>query len=396
MAAHLESVARRQGRREFHAGAHRADRGSRAARRGMPDDRPPLPDPLLATLSERPLPQDPADRLQLVQPACRPIARIWSSAIAPFAELVDLATAVNAPELIGYASDQLLLDLAVWYHLAWMGESVRRNDPRVAQLDAKGRGFDAADRRLLLELVGELLAGVLPRYRALADSGQLRAGRVAVQPSDPAAAVRFRCGARVGARLPRCRWHTHYPGGARARCWHLAASRANASSACSAAAARLLAVRRRDQRRGRGRDRGCGIRLARHQRGVLRRSLECVRALPLPDDAAAHERLLNRAFALPGGNVSCFFRHDDMSRISSASPIRSGMATMRPCISCRKWNALRAQRAATRQRVLLVALDGENAWEYYPFNGWYFLSAMYAQLVDHPEAAAGDAVRTGR
>ena len=46
--------------------------------------------------------------------------------------------------------------------LAWMGESVRRNDPRGALLEQKVRGFDAADRRMLLELVGELLAGVLP------------------------------------------------------------------------------------------------------------------------------------------------------------------------------------------------------------------------------------------
>ncbi len=35
--------------------------------------------------------------------------------------------------------------------------------------------------------------------------------------------------------------------------------------------------------------------------------------------------------------------------------------------------------------MLLIALDGENAWEYYPYNGWYFLSAMYAQLAAHPK-----------
>jgi len=34
--------------------------------------------------------------------------------------------------------------------------------------------------------------------------------------------------------------------------------------------------------------------------------------------------------------------------------------------------------------VLLIALDGENAWEHYPFNGYYFLRGMYAALADHP------------
>ena len=44
--------------------------------------------------------------------------------------------------------------------------------------------------------------------------------------------------------------------------------------------------------------------------------------------------------------------------------------------------------------MLLIALDGENAWEYYPFNGWYFLHAMYAQLAAHPRSAADDVVRS--
>jgi alpha-amylase/alpha-mannosidase (GH57 family) len=32
-----------------------------------------------------------------------------------------------------------------------------------------------------------------------------------------------------------------------------------------------------------------------------------------------------------------------------------------------------------------VILDGENAWEYYPYNGYYFLSELYAALVEHPD-----------
>jgi alpha-amylase/alpha-mannosidase (GH57 family) len=34
--------------------------------------------------------------------------------------------------------------------------------------------------------------------------------------------------------------------------------------------------------------------------------------------------------------------------------------------------------------VVLIALDGENAWEHYPFNGYFFLSALYAALATHP------------
>ncbi len=34
--------------------------------------------------------------------------------------------------------------------------------------------------------------------------------------------------------------------------------------------------------------------------------------------------------------------------------------------------------------MALVALDGENAWEHYPFNGYYFLQGLYAALASHP------------
>ncbi len=35
--------------------------------------------------------------------------------------------------------------------------------------------------------------------------------------------------------------------------------------------------------------------------------------------------------------------------------------------------------------AVLIALDGENAWEHYPFNGYYFLRALYAELAAHPQ-----------
>jgi alpha-amylase/alpha-mannosidase (GH57 family) len=34
--------------------------------------------------------------------------------------------------------------------------------------------------------------------------------------------------------------------------------------------------------------------------------------------------------------------------------------------------------------VVSVILDGENAWEYYPYNGYFFLDELYAALENHP------------
>ena len=35
--------------------------------------------------------------------------------------------------------------------------------------------------------------------------------------------------------------------------------------------------------------------------------------------------------------------------------------------------------------IVSIILDGENAWEYYPENGYYFLSALYKGLADHAD-----------
>jgi len=59
------------------------------------------------------------------------------------------------PNAIVYASNQLIHDLAVWYHLAWLGETVRRADPVATALTTQGRGFTEAQRRELLALVAE-------------------------------------------------------------------------------------------------------------------------------------------------------------------------------------------------------------------------------------------------
>ncbi|MEY2853762.1 MAG: hypothetical protein RL030_894, partial [Pseudomonadota bacterium] len=179
----------------------------------------PLQDALLASLSGTPLPADPESRLLLLRACLRADRRNLVERHPEFTLLVDLATQLGVPERIGYASDALLHDLSVWYHIAWLGESVR-GDVRVMQLVAKGRGFEAADRLLLLGVVGELLSGILPRWRALADAGRCE---LAVSPYghpilplllDFATARE----SEPHALLPHS---PKYPGGAARAAWHL-------------------------------------------------------------------------------------------------------------------------------------------------------------------------------
>jgi alpha-amylase/alpha-mannosidase (GH57 family) len=342
----------------------------------------PLPDMLLATLTDAPLPVEPAQRLQLLGACMRADRENLIRRHSPFAELVDLALAINTVDRVGYASDQMLHDLAVWYHLAWMGESVRRDDPRVAQLERKARGFDVTDRRLLLELVGELLAGVLPRFRALADAGRCE---LAVSPySHPILPLLFDFDAardgEPGCGLPQS---PSYPGGAERATWHMRRAvecyervfgrkpRGCWPSEGAISAAAIGAIE------------AAGFDWLATSESILRPSLQRS-AVPVPSDAAAAEKLLNQGFALPGSKVACYFRHDGMSDLIgfTYSKWHGDDAALH---FVQEIAALAERTADSASRVLLVALDGENAWEYYPFNGWYFLNAMYTQLAKHPK-----------
>ncbi len=340
-----------------------------------------LPDAVLALLSEAPLPTQPAQRLALLRACLRADRQNLIERHPVYAELATLAVSLGTPEQILYASDQFLRDLAVWYHVAWMGETVRRTDLRIARLAEHGRNFGVAERRSLLELIGELLAGVLPRYRRLADDGRCE---LAVSPySHPIVPLLLDFNAarecEPNASLPQ---HASYPGGAERAAWHMQE------------ALRVF-------RRVFGRDpRGCwpsegaisegalqviedaGLEWIASSSSVLRGALE-ESGIPVGHDGHDGERLLNQAHRSAHGKMACFFRHDEVSDLIG--------------FTYSKWHGDDAaahlvgelERLANRTegvdgRVVLVALDGENAWEYYPFNGYYFLNAMYAALAEHP------------
>jgi alpha-amylase/alpha-mannosidase (GH57 family) len=133
----------------------------------------PLPDPVLGLLGPGPVTLDPAARLGLLRACLRAQRKQMIERFGPYLELATIAETLATPERITYASDQLIHDLAVWYHLAWLGETVRRSDPLVSDLTERGRGFTPAHRSQLLTLIGALVKGIIGRYRTLAERGQI-------------------------------------------------------------------------------------------------------------------------------------------------------------------------------------------------------------------------------
>src|SRR6185312_10272785 len=85
----------------------------------------PLPDPVLALLGPDPVPRDPTERLELMRACLRAQRKQMIERFGPYLELATIAETLATPERVAYASNQLIQDLAVWYHLAWLGETVR-------------------------------------------------------------------------------------------------------------------------------------------------------------------------------------------------------------------------------------------------------------------------------
>ncbi len=71
-----------------------------------------------------------------------------------------------------YFSTQEMLDLQVWYNLAWCGYTAERLYPELVQLKRKGRGYTEAEKNRVLDLHLEIMRLVVGRYRAAEERGQ--------------------------------------------------------------------------------------------------------------------------------------------------------------------------------------------------------------------------------
>jgi alpha-amylase/alpha-mannosidase (GH57 family) len=337
-----------------------------------------LPDPVLALLGPAAVPRGATERLELLNACLRAQRKTMIERFAPFLELATLAESFATPERICYASDQFLHDLAVWYHLAWLGETVRRTDPLVAALTAQGRAFTAANRRDLLGLVGRLVGSIIPRFRTLSDAGQCELSLTPYAHPIVPLLIDFNAArqAQPTALLPR---HGPYPGGAERAAWHMREGIRVFTEAFGKRPAGCWPSEGAISRETLELIEKFEFRWAASSTNVLRASL----LLSSDPARSLATRDFNRPYCLENAHLRCFFRDDELSDL-----IGFNYATWRGDDAAANFVA---ELAAQAQRldgapghVLLIALDGENAWEHYPFNGYFFLSALYAALAAHP------------
>lgn len=279
---------------------------------------------------------------------------------------------------LSYLSGQYMDDLLVWYHLAWCGESVRRENELVAQLMTKAEGFTLNERKQLFNLIGELTSDIIPRYRKLAESGQIEISATPHYHPLAPLLIDFSSAkeAMPDAPMPKA---PHYPKGRLRVSKHIQLAKASHKARFGSEPAGMwpaegsISVETLEVFA----EEGCGW--AASGEGVLvnsiRRSNQSV-----PE----RNQYLYRPYTLEKGaeGVQCFFRDDHLSDLIGFEYSRwHGKDAATHFIDQLDNISRHAPEGETP--VVSVILDGENAWEYYPYNGFYFLDELYELLENH-------------
>ena len=333
-----------------------------------------LRDPLLSALAETVLSLDNEKRVNILKACLRANKQRLIDPYEKFKTLSVMAeVALENPEIINYYSEQFFVDLLVWYHLAWMAETVRLSDKRIISLMKKAQHFSVHDRHTLVEIIAELISSVIPRYRKLAEEGRVELSMTPyAHPIVPLLLdLKSAEQAMPGVELPlsdnypggldRSHWHMkrgikvfeHYFGFKPQGCWP-------SEGSVSAETIELISE--------------MGIKWLASGETVLNNSLS-------RSNKKATE-CMHEAYQFQNNKVACFFRDDGLSDLIGfkysdwhADDAVANLITHLESI---------ADECANKENAIVsIILDGENAWEYYPQNAYHFLSALYEKLSTH-------------
>lgn len=330
-----------------------------------------LRDPLLAALAGPVLPSDTDSRTKIMKDCLRANEERLIKRFKPFQKLVDMAkSAINDTSILAYYADQFLSDLLVWYHLAWLGETIRRKDPLVKRLTEQGHQFSLHDRRQLVELIYQQIAGVIGRYKSLFETGRIELSMTPYgHPIIPLLIdIKSAEQAVEGVMLP---LSTEYPDGFKRSQWHIQKGIEvfkkffgappqgcwPSEGSISAETINLLSEE--------------GIKWLASGETVLRNSL--VKSSINP------EHCIHKPYRYRDTSPTCFFRDDGLSDLIGFK-YSNWHADDAVADLVSHLELIKDACADKPETIVSIILDGENAWEYYPENGYHFLNALYEKL----------------
>ncbi len=263
---------------------------------------------------------------------------------------------------------QDIRDLQVWFNLAWCDPVWMETDPRLAELKRKDRDFAEADKQPLFTAQLDMMKQVIPKYRELADRGQAEltfspyyhpilpllahvdSARIAnpqiqlpehhfSHREDAERQIELGLGLfeRLLGRRPTGMWPSE-----------MAVGESIVDLVASAGVSWMIS-----------------------DEEVLARSMESRYSR---DEHLFSPKLIERE----GQSLTMVFRDSQISnaigfdyqRMSSTDAARNLVGRLKRI----------GEQQGDRNLLVVVALDGENAWEFYPRDGHDFLNALYSEL----------------
>lgn len=333
-----------------------------------------LRDPLLSSLADPVLSLNDEARLVVIKACLRANKERLIDRFKAYKTLTSIADVlISKPEMLTYCSEQYFADLLVWYHLAWIAETVRLKDSRIKLLMTKAQNFSLHDRHMLVEIISELIGSVISRYKNLADAGRIELSMTPYAHPIVPLLVDFKSAkeAMPDVELPisesypdgleRSRWHMqkgidtfkHYFDSEPQGCWP-------SEGSISESTINLISE--------------MGIKWTASGDIVLKNSL-------IQSDLKVDE-CLHGVYQHNDSPVACFFRDDGLSDLIgfTYSDWHADDAVANLVVNLEK---IAKKCKHNPNAIVSIILDGENAWEYYPQNGYHFISAFYEKLTNH-------------
>lgn len=337
-----------------------------------------LPDPLLSALADRSGNYSESNRAYLLETCFRLNHERNMLRYDAYKRLWNLAEHAKTHEASDYLGGHYFADLVTWYHLGWLGETVRQSNFVARRLIEKGRNFTYQDRRDLLTLIASLLTAIPGQYRKLQAEGKIELSTTpyahpiiplmldfnvaketvpdALIPSEPYPGGEARAREHVSMAQES---HEKLFGKAAAGCWP-------AEGGVSEETLAMLAE--------------SGFTWCATGEGVLHHSL----GYNLREQQALsvyHPWLVGEEGEQ---QITCFFRDDHLSdligfeysRWNNSDAIANFMHELA---------GIRHRTQGMQAPIVAIIMDGENAWEHFHENGLPFLTGLYQQIAEHPE-----------
>lgn len=266
-------------------------------------------------------------------------------------------------------STQEYLDLQVWFNLAWFDHICKITIPELQKLIAKGRHYSEEDKSIVLQLQIELLKEIIPTYKKFQEQGRIE---VTISPyyhpiTPLLCNTNIAREANKSTPLPKEKFI--YPEDARAQIRQAVELYRNAFGRppegmwpSEEAVSEHILPYIMEQ----------GIRWIVTDEAILLRSLKKKRTV----------QLLYKPYLLKRekGDISVIFRDRNLSDLIGF--VYHGMtepAAVADLIG-HLHNIIKVTKG--EDCLVVIAMDGENAWEYYRNDGYDFLAHLYKCLSD--------------